>query len=123
MVQADTVQIEQALINLVRNALDAMRELPALERRLLVTTGIAGNGMAFISVRDSGAGIKPTDMEHLFDAFYTTKETGMGMGLAITQTIIEDHRGKIHAESWPGKGSTFTIELPLDINTPESLAS
>ena len=123
VVQADTVQIEQALINLVRNALDAMRDLPALERRLIVSTGVAGNGMAFISVRDSGAGIKPTDMEHLFDAFYTTKETGMGMGLAITQTIIEDHRGKIHAESWPGKGSTFTIELPLDINTPESLAS
>ena len=62
-------------------------------------------------------------MKHLFDAFYTTKETGMGMGLAITQTIIEDHHGKIHAESSLGKGSTFTIELPLNMETPESLAS
>jgi signal transduction histidine kinase len=122
-VRADTVQIEQALINLLRNALDAMKDLAALERRLKVTTGIADNGMVFISVEDSGAGIKPTDMEHLFDAFYTTKETGMGMGLAITQTIIEDHHGKIHAESWPGKGSTFTIELPVHVETSESLAS
>ena len=122
-VRADTVQIEQALINLLRNALDAMKDLAALERRLKVTTGIADNGMVFISVEDSGAGIKPSDMEHLFDAFYTTKETGMGMGLAITQTIIEDHHGKIHAESWPGKGSTFTIELPVHVETSESLAS
>ncbi|RMG33374.1 MAG: PAS domain S-box protein [Gammaproteobacteria bacterium] len=123
VVRADTVQIEQALINLLRNALDAMKGLSPLERRLVVTTGISDLGMASISVSDSGAGIHPTDMEHLFDAFFTTKESGMGMGLAITQTIIDDHHGKIHAESWPGKGSTFTIELPLHVETPESLAS
>lgn len=123
VVCADAVQIEQALINLIRNALDAMTDQSALERRLKISSGIAANGMVFISVEDSGAGIKPSDMEHLFDAFYTTKDTGMGMGLAITQTIIADHHGKIHAESWPGKGSTFTIELPMNLETPESLAS
>lgn len=123
IVRADTVQIEQALINLIRNALDAMRGMSPLEGRLIISTGVSDQGMASISVSDSGAGIHPTDMEHLFDAFFTTKETGMGMGLAITQTIIDDHHGKIHAESWPGKGSTFTIELPLHVETPESLAS
>ncbi len=123
IVCADTVQIEQALINLVRNALDAMKDQPALERRLRIGSGIAHNGMVYISVEDSGVGIRSSDMEHLFDAFYTTKDTGMGMGLAITQTIIEDHHGMIHAESWPGKGGTFTIELPRNVETPESLAS
>lgn len=122
-VRADAVQIEQALINLVRNALDAMKTLAPLERRLLISTGLTAEGMASVSVQDSGSGIHPADMAHLFDAFFTTKETGMGMGLAITQTIIEDHHGKIRAESWPGKGSTFTIELPLHLDTPESLAS
>lgn len=114
VVCADTVQIEQALINLVRNALDAMRTQPALERRLKISSGIQPDGMAFIRVEDSGSGIDATTMEHLFDAFYTTKDSGMGMGLAITQTIIEDHHGKIYADSWLGKGSAFTIELPVN---------
>ena len=122
-VQVDTVQIEQALLNLVRNALDSMRERAPLERRLLISSGYTEGGMAFVSVKDNGNGIKPQDMEHLFDAFFTTKDTGMGMGLAITQTIVEDHSGRIHAESWPGKGSTFTIELPPSVESAESLAS
>jgi len=119
----DSVQIEQALINLVRNALDAMKSVPPLERRLVIRTTLGPSGTARVAVRDRGTGIAPEDMEHLFDAFFTTKETGMGMGLAITQTIIEDHHGKILAESCPGEGSTFTIELPLFVDTPESLAS
>jgi len=122
-VMVDAVQIEQALINLVRNALDSMdHQLPA-ERRLTIASGMQDDGMAYVSVTDNGSGIKPSEMEHLFDAFFTTKESGMGMGLAITQTIVEDHRGRIHADSWPGKGSTFTIELPRNIESTESLAS
>lgn len=123
LVRVDTVQIEQALLNLVRNALDSMGDRPPLERRLRIDSGLSEEGQAFVSVSDNGAGIKPADMEHLFDAFFTTKDTGMGMGLAITQTIVEDHHGKIHAKSWPGKGSTFTIELPHSIEPAESLAS
>jgi len=123
MVYVDSVQIEQALINLVRNALDAMKSVSPLERRLVIRTTQGPSGTARVAVRDRGTGIAPEDMEHLFDAFFTTKETGMGMGLAITQTIIEDHHGKILAESCPGEGSTFTIELPLFVDTPESLAS
>jgi len=123
IVCADAVQIEQALINLMRNAIDAMKVRAPLERRLKVESGVNPEGMAYVRVEDSGPGIKPAVMEQLFDAFYTTKESGMGMGLAITQTIIEDHHGKIYAESWPGRGSVFTIELPPEIETSESLAS
>jgi signal transduction histidine kinase len=100
-----------------------MHDRIPLERRLVITSGVKDDGLVFVSVRDNGNGIKPADMEHLFDAFFTTKETGMGMGLAITQTIVEHHHGKIHADSWPGKGSTFTIELPPNLETAESLAS
>ena len=112
---ADSVQIEQALINLVRNALDAMRSKAALGRRLKISSGKHPDGNIFVTVEDSGSGIDPDAMEHLFDAFYTTKDSGMGMGLAITQTIIEDHHGKIYADSSPGKGSAFTIELPANM--------
>jgi len=122
-VRVDAVQIEQALLNLLRNALDSMHDRIPLERRLKIVSGVKEDGLVFVSVTDNGSGIKPADMEHLFDAFFTTKETGMGMGLAITQTIVEHHRGKIHADSWPGKGSTFTIELPPNLETAESLAS
>ena len=121
-VMVDAVQIEQALINLVRNALDSMNDQTPAERRLTIISGTQDDGMTFVSVTDNGSGIKPSEMEHLFDAFFTTKESGMGMGLAITQTIVEDHRGRIHADSWPGKGSTFTIELPRNIESTESLA-
>lgn len=123
VVRVDTVQIEQALLNLVRNGLDSMGDRPPPERRLVITSGSTDDGMLYVSVRDNGSGIKPADMEHLFDAFFTTKDTGMGMGLAITQTIVEEHHGRIHADSWPGKGSTFTIELPPSIESAESLAS
>ena len=122
-VRVDSVQIEQVLINLLRNALDALTDLPAVERRLLIETGVQPDGMVYVSVRDNGVGIGPTAMEHLFDPFFSTKESGMGMGLAISQTIMSNHHGKIRADSWPGKGSTFTIELPPSAESLVSAAS
>jgi len=121
MVRVDPVQIEQALLNLIRNALDSLTALIPLERRLTLSSGRRSGGLIYVSVKDNGAGIEAKEMEHLFDAFYTTKQTGMGMGLAITQTIVEDHHGRIHADSWPGKGSTFTIELPASTESSESV--
>ncbi len=111
-VSIDLVQIEQVLLNLVRNALDALAERPADERRLAVFTRVNGDH-AVVGVVDNGPGIPAERMEHLFDAFYTTKESGMGMGLAISQTIIEDHGGEIRAESEPGQGTLFQVRLPL----------
>jgi PAS domain S-box-containing protein len=122
-VRVDPVQIEQVLINLLRNALDALAELPAGQRRLAIETGLQANGMAYVSVRDNGIGIGAKTMEHLFDPFFSTKDSGMGMGLAISQTIMSNHHGKIRADSWPGKGSTFTIELPPNAEPLVSAAS
>jgi signal transduction histidine kinase len=117
------VQIEQVLINLLRNALDSLVEVPAGERRLVIESGSQSEGMVFLSVRDNGSGISDKAMEHLFDPFFSTKESGMGMGLAISQTIISNHHGKIRADSQPGKGSTFIIELPSSMESVASTAS
>jgi len=101
-VNVDLVQIEQVLLNL----------LPAGQRELAILTR-ARAGQAIVGVVDNGPGIPPERMVHLFDPFYTTKETGMGMGLAISQTIIDDHGGEIRAESEPGAGTMFQVRLPL----------
>jgi two-component system sensor kinase FixL len=115
-VDVDTVQIEQVLINLVRNAIDAMQVRVQSERRLLIETSFTEDDRAQIRIKDDGAGIPEEQLIKLFDAFYTTKEHGMGMGLAITKTIVEEHSGKIYASSKVGKGSTFYVELPLSLD-------
>ncbi|MCG8688242.1 MAG: PAS domain S-box protein, partial [Desulfobacterales bacterium] len=122
-VRVDSVQIEQVLLNLLRNALDALVDLPAEDRVLRISSGMQPDGMVFVSVEDNGAGIGKKAMEHLFDPFFSTKESGMGMGLAISQTIMTNHHGKIRADSWPGRGSTFVIELPPSVEAVVSAAS
>jgi PAS domain S-box-containing protein len=121
-VSVDLVQIEQVILNLLRNALDVLEALPeAAERRVTIRTGRQGAGQVFVAVEDSGTGIRPQLMERLFDPFFTTKESGMGMGLTISQTIVADHDGKIRAESWPGRGAMFVVELPASAdNQPEA---
>ena len=111
-VDVDLVQIEQVLLNLVRNALDALEEKPVGERKLVIGTSMP-DGRALIRVHDNGLGIPPDRMLHLFDPFFTTKETGMGMGLPISQTILENHSGSIWAQSTPGVGTTFYVRLPV----------
>jgi PAS domain S-box-containing protein len=111
-VNVDLVQIEQVLLNLVRNALDALEDRPAGERHLAIFTRVHG-AEAIVGVADNGPGIPGERMTHLFNPFYTTKESGMGMGLAISQTIIDDHGGEIRAESEPGRGTVFHVHLPL----------
>ncbi|WP_052348267.1 PAS domain-containing sensor histidine kinase [Imhoffiella purpurea] len=108
----DLVQVEQVLLNLVGNALDALEERPESDRRLRILTR-AGNERAEVLVEDSGPGIEHERLPLLFDAFVTTKESGMGMGLAISQTIVENHDGRIWAESELGRGSVFHMTLPL----------
>jgi C4-dicarboxylate-specific signal transduction histidine kinase len=111
-VNVDLVQIEQVLLNLVRNALDALQEIPPGDRRLTVRTRSLGDE-AQVMVADSGLGIAPERMQSLFEPFYTTKESGMGMGLPISQTILENHGGRIWAESDPEGGAVFYVRLPL----------
>jgi len=111
-VDVDLVQIEQVLLNLVRNALDALEEVPPGARALTIRTSLGEEG-AEVEVRDNGPGIPPERQERLFDPFFTTKEAGMGMGLPISQTIVESHDGHIWVESTPGRGTSVHVTLPV----------
>jgi len=120
-VRVDLVQVEQVLLNLVGNALDALEERPESERRLRILTRMEAD-LAEVLVEDSGPGIAPDRLPILFDAFVTSKESGMGMGLAISQTIVENHDGRIWAESELGHGSTFHLTLPLSLDAKDAEA-
>jgi PAS domain S-box-containing protein len=113
MVTADPVQIQQVLVNLLGNALDAMHETPLGQREMQVATTRNCNGTICVSVRDRGGGIAPEIREQLFDQFFTTKEKGLGMGLSIVRSIVEAHGGKIEAENDSG-GARFSFTLPID---------
>jgi C4-dicarboxylate-specific signal transduction histidine kinase len=112
-VHVDLVQIEQVLLNLVRNGLDALEDVAGDRRSLTIRTGSDGAGYAMVSVADTGPGVSREALLQLFDPFYTTKAGGMGMGLAISQTIVENHDGRIWAESEPHRGTVFHVVLPL----------
>jgi PAS domain S-box-containing protein len=111
-VMAHRVQLQQVLINLITNAIDAMASVKDRERLLKVRSEFRGSGEIGISVEDSGAGIDPDHMSHLFDAFFTTKPHGMGMGLSICRSIIEGHGGRLWAEPASPYGAAFLIVLP-----------
>ena len=107
----DPVQIQQALINVVLNAMDAVAGLPD-DRRTITVPVECVDGRVTILVRDRGHGIAPADLPRLFEPFFSTKSEGMGLGLAITRTLVEWHGGRIWAENGPGEGAVFHIELP-----------
>jgi two-component system sensor kinase FixL len=108
-VKVDRIQIQQVLINLVRNAVEAMAE--SVRREVTIATRVAGN-MIEVAVTDTGPGIAPAHMGSLFSEFMTTKSEGMGLGLPISRTIIEAHGGEIRAENRPQGGAAFTFSLP-----------
>jgi signal transduction histidine kinase len=110
----DLVQIEQVLLNLVRNAIDAMKQVDISQRKLLLKTERINNEMVQVLVNDTGPGMPAETLEHLFDAFFSTKESGMGMGLRISQKIMQDHHGMIEVMSEVDKGSSFHVILPTD---------
>jgi C4-dicarboxylate-specific signal transduction histidine kinase len=115
-IEGDPVQIQQVLVNLLSNAFDAMRQTPPGQRKVEISTDGNGDGEVRLSVRDHGTGIRPEVHERLFDQFFTTKEHGLGMGLAIVRSIVESHGGKIDAENIADGGARFHFTLPV-INT------
>jgi C4-dicarboxylate-specific signal transduction histidine kinase len=108
----DRIQIQQVVINLVLNAMDAVADLSDDRRVVAVSVEHVADGIC-IEVRDRGDGIAPEHLPHLFDSFFSTKQQGMGLGLSIARTIVESHDGRIWAENGPGVGASFHVELPV----------
>jgi signal transduction histidine kinase len=112
VVMGDRVQLQQVIINLVRNACDAVRDVDAGPREIVIRTSRDEDDQAGFSVRDSGVGFEPNGADKLFNAFYTTKQDGMGIGLSVCRSIIENHRGRLWAVSNEGSGVTFAFSIP-----------
>ena len=118
-VTGDRVQLQQVILNLLRNAADAMSEVDDRPRRLLVRTEREDGGAVRLSVRDAGSGIAEDTVGRLFEAFYTTKSAGMGIGLAVSRSIIESHHGRLWAApNDDGPGATFAFSIPCDARVP-----
>lgn len=114
IVSADSIQLEQVLLNLVRNSIDAIQATTCLTRKIIITTGHNSDGWVEVVVRDSGPGISADLIGQIFEPFVTTKgATGMGMGLSICRSIIEAHGGRLRVRSTPGEGAAFFLTLPL----------
>jgi signal transduction histidine kinase len=113
-VLGDRIQLQQVVLNLIMNAIDAMSNVSQWPRELLVATTKDESNSVLVTVRDSGIGLDPASLERMFEAFYTTKPDGMGMGLAISLTIIEAHGGQLWAVPNVPHGATFRLKLPTD---------
>ena len=111
-VAGDRIQLQQAIINLLLNAFDAAASVKQGPREVVLKIPAIENGWARIMVRDSGDGIKPEALPRIFDAFYTSKPSGMGMGLPISRSIIEAHGGRLTVSANRDRGATFEISLP-----------
>jgi PAS domain S-box-containing protein len=114
LVEVVPIQIEQVVVNLIQNALEAMRDAKADARLLTIQTTRTGSGAVEFSIRDSGSGFPDDTIEQLFTPFFTTKTEGMGMGLSISRSIIEAHGGRLWAMANTDRGATFRFTLPVD---------
>jgi C4-dicarboxylate-specific signal transduction histidine kinase len=112
-IEADPVQLQQVLLNLVINAFDAIRDTPISMRKVVIATQSNGDGTVCASVRDHGVGISVEMQDRLFDPFFTTKNEGLGMGLAIARSILESHGGTIAGKNADGGGAQFEFVLPV----------
>jgi signal transduction histidine kinase len=113
LIYGDQVQLQQVLLNLIINAVEAMTEVSKGPRELLIRTGNAEAGFVLVAVRDSGPGLDPNSVDRVFETFYTTKATGMGMGLAICRSIIKAHGGRLWACMNEPRGAVCQFTLPL----------
>src|SRR5258705_2033061 len=117
LIEGDRVQLQQVILNLIVNAVEAMSGASDGTRELFVSSRKADPGGVLVGVRDSGPGLAPETLEHVFDAFYTTKPGGLGMGLSICRSIIEAHGGRLWASANLPRGASFQFALPAIANT------
>jgi C4-dicarboxylate-specific signal transduction histidine kinase len=115
-VTGDRVQLQQVILNLLRNASEAMSEVDDRPREVTIRTFAGEEDQVRLTVQDAGVGLGPLESERLFQAFYTTKEGGMGVGLAISRSIIESHQGRLWAEANDGPGATFSFSIPRSVD-------
>jgi C4-dicarboxylate-specific signal transduction histidine kinase len=115
-VMANRVQLQQVVMNLLLNAIEAMKEGAAGHELTIKSQG--GNGQVVVAVSDSGSGLPADQVDQIFRAFYTTKDHGIGMGLPISRSIIESHGGRLWATSNSPRGATFQFSLPVTIPAP-----
>jgi signal transduction histidine kinase len=118
-VQGDRVQLQQVLLNLILNAIEAMRAVGEEERELLIGTRNEPDGVS-VEVRDSGPGFAPAALGRVFEPFYTTKPGGLGLGLSICRSIIEAHSGRLWASASLPRGASFQFALPAIASTASS---
>ena len=110
-VTGDRVQVQQVLMNLILNGIEAMSSVEDRGRDLVIRTQPSEGGRVQVAVQDSGIGLGPSSGERIFDAFYTTKPGGLGMGLSISRSIVETHGGQLWATANDGPGATFQFTL------------
>ena len=111
-VRGDRVQLQQVVLNLILNAVEAMSSVEEGARELSISTEQSQTGGVLVAVRDSGPGIDPEHLERVFEAFYTTKTSGVGMGLSICRSIIDAHGGRLWADANEPRGAVFQFTLP-----------
>jgi len=117
-VSADRVQLQQVLMNLMINGIDAMKDVDGT-RELTIKSQRAENGQVLVSVNDTGAGLPPQKSDQIFEAFFTTKPNGTGMGLAISRSIVESHGGRLWAANNSPRGASFCFALPINAEAKE----
>lgn len=111
----DKVQIEQVILNLIRNSIDALKDLPQFtQRQLSIETSLNDLDFIVVRVKDNGSGLTPEQKEKILTPFFTTKSSGMGMGLSISRSLVEAHHGTLHFNSKEDKGTTFYFTLPTE---------
>jgi PAS domain S-box-containing protein len=123
IVTGNRIQLQQVILNFLRNASDAMVEVHDRPRQLLIKTEREHGDYVRLTVRDRGVGLPPHSIDSLFDAFYTTKSGGMGIGLFVSRSIVERHQGRLWAESNDGPGAAFSFSIPVDLTRMSEAAS
>ena len=116
-VKGDRVQLQQVLLNLMMNGMDAMNGTAGANRELIIRSRAVDSHTIMIAVEDSGTGLDSEAMENIFHPFFTTKPNGIGMGLSISRSIVESHQGRLWATSRP-EGAAFQFTLPVELSNP-----
>jgi PAS domain S-box-containing protein len=117
-IDVDYIQIEQVIINLIRNSVEAMQDLPSEQQRhLTIQSHLLPDNVIRVRVKDNGPGLDADQKQKILTPFYTTKAGGMGMGLSISRSLVEAHEGSLHFNSKPGKGTTFYFTLPIKVES------